>query len=183
MRVQARLEEAQTHITGLEEQNQELQQTNTTLTEDIAHLRKQNEEQASEVANLRSRANLSQKHWIEERDELIAREAAAREEFDNANQAMQDWEALALNERSLHDSLKERMAELEEQVNSLSEAYQKATSERDTNSQAVDGLHKALQEVQNGMITKTDFVPSSLTKLVQHVKLSVDNWLKTIRPS
>lgn len=145
----ARLEEAQTHILGLEEQNQELQQSNTTLTEELAGMRKQNEEQASEIANLRNRASLSQKHWIEERDELIAREAAAREEFENANQAMQDWEALALNERSLHDSLKERMAELEDQVNSLSEAHQKATSERDTNSEAVDGLHKALQEVQN----------------------------------
>lgn len=149
----------------MEEQNQELQQHNTTLTEELAHLRKQNEEQASEIANLRSRASLSQKHWIDERDELIAREAAAREEFDNANQAMQDWEALALNERSLHDSLKERMAELEEQVNSLSEAYQKATSERDTNSQAVDGLQRALQEVQNGMVTYNPFYNLSLTNL------------------
>lgn len=162
----ARLEEAQTHISGLEEQNQELQQSNTTLTEELAHLRKQNEEQASEIANLRSRASLSQKHWIDERDELIAREAAAREEFDNANQAMQDWEALALNERSLHDSLKEKMAELEEQVNSLSEAYQKATSERDTNSQAVDGLQRALQEVQNARkVERRQLVENHQTEL------------------
>ncbi|KAH7125746.1 hypothetical protein B0J11DRAFT_313389 [Dendryphion nanum] len=145
----ARLEEAQTHISGLEEQNQELQQSNTALSEELTQLRKQNEDQASEITNLRDRANVSQQNWIQERDDLISREAAAREDFENARQAMQDWEALALNERSLHDNLKERMSELAEQVETLREAHQKATSERDTNSQTVDGLHKALQEVQN----------------------------------
>ena len=170
-------------MADLQDQNTELEEKNSSLSEELAKLRQENETQASEISNLRSRSNLSQQNWVKERDELISREAYAREEFENAKQAMQDWEALALNERSLHDSLKERMAELEEQVNSLSEAYQKATSERDTNSQAVDGLHKALQEVQNGMITKNNLLHSLLTRFIQHVKLSADNWLKTTRVS
>lgn len=98
---------------------------------------------------MRSRATLSQQNWIKERDELISREAYAREEFDNAKQAMQDWEVLAMNERSLRESLAEKDAELREQLDSLRDEYEKAARDRDTNSQAVEGLQKALQEVQN----------------------------------
>ncbi|KAF2018066.1 hypothetical protein BU24DRAFT_389731 [Aaosphaeria arxii CBS 175.79] len=145
----ARLEEASATISELEEQNKDLLDNNNSLAEQIAKLREEAESQASEVSILRDRSNLSQQNWVKERDELISKEAAAREDFENAKQAMQDWEALALNERSLHDNLKERMAELGEQLDSLREAHDKAVGERDINSQAVDGLQKALQEIQN----------------------------------
>lgn len=124
-------------------------------------MRQEHDAQAQEVSNLRGRANLSQQNWIKERDELVAREAYAREEFENAKQAMQDWEALALNERSLHDNLKEKMAELEDRVESIREAHQKAAAERDQNSEAVDGLQKALQRLQNGKIS-IHFAPEQL---------------------
>jgi hypothetical protein len=97
---------------------------------------------------LRSRTNLSQQNWIKERDELISREAYAKEEFENAKQAMQDWEVLAMNERSLRENLTEKDAELREQLDSVKEELERATRDRDTNSQAVEGLQKALQEVQ-----------------------------------
>jgi hypothetical protein len=86
---------------------------------------------------------------VKERDELISREAYAREEFENAKQAMQDWEVLAMNERSLRESLSEKEAELKEQLESLKDEYERATRDRDQNNQAVEGLQKALQEVQN----------------------------------
>lgn len=63
---------------------------------------------------------------------------------------MQDWEVLAMNERSLRENIAEREAELKDQLESQKEAYAKAASERDTNGEAVDGLQKALQEMQNG---------------------------------
>ena len=112
-------------------------------------MRKDSEAQAAEAATLRSRSNLSQQNWIKERDELISREAFAREEFENAKQAMQDWEVLAMNERSIRENLAEKEAELKEQIESLREAYEKAARDRDTNNEAVEGLQKALQEVQN----------------------------------
>ncbi|KAF2184480.1 hypothetical protein K469DRAFT_186023 [Zopfia rhizophila CBS 207.26] len=149
-----KLEEAQTQISDLEDQNRELQENSNTLTEEISKLRHENETQASEIANLRGRANISQQNWIKERDELISREAYAREEFENAKQAMQDWEILAMDERSLHENLRERFTQLEEQLAAQKEAYEKAASERDTNSQAVDGLQRALQEVQNARKTE-----------------------------
>lgn len=160
---QARLEEASAHISDLEEQNRELQDNNNKLSEELAKIREENEAQATEIASLRERASLSQQNFVKERDELISREAYAREEFENAKQAMQDWEALALNERSLHDNLKEKMGEIEDQLDSLKDAHRKAVSERDQNSEAVDGLQKALQRLQNGKFhlilckTKTDY--------------------------
>lgn len=147
---QARLEEAHSQIAQLEDQNRELQENNTSLTEELAKLREEQEQHVSEIANLRKQASLSQQNWIAERDDLIAREAYAKEEFENARAAMNDWEALALNERSLHHNLKEKMAEIEEEIETLREAHARAVNERDQNSEAVDGLQKALQRLQAG---------------------------------
>ncbi|KAF2833774.1 hypothetical protein CC86DRAFT_14847 [Ophiobolus disseminans] len=151
----ARIEEFQTQVSDLEEQVRELQENNKTLKEELAKLREENETQAGEVNSLRSRSTLSQQNWIKERDELISREAYAREEFENAKQAMQDWEVLAMNERSLRENLTEKDAELREQLETLREEYEKAAQDRDTNSQSVDGLQKALQEVQTCGLTYT----------------------------
>jgi len=144
------LEQARSQIEDLEEQNRGLQETNETLVADISRLRKESESQASEIANLRSRANLSQQNWIKERDELIQREAFAREEFENAKQEMQDWEVLAMDERSLRETLNDRVTELEEQLSAQREAYEKAASERDSQNLTVDGLQRALQDIQDG---------------------------------
>ncbi|KAI8934155.1 hypothetical protein NX059_008908 [Plenodomus lindquistii] len=145
----ARIEEFQQQLADLEEQNRELQENNNTLTEELAKLRQEKEAQSSEIETLRSRSTLSQQNWIKERDELISREAYAREEFDNARQAMQDWEVLAMNERSLRENLAEKDAELREQLETMREEYERAARDRDTNNQAVEGLQKALQEVQS----------------------------------
>jgi len=147
--VQARIEEFQSQIADLEEQTRELQENNNSLTEELAKLRQEKEVQASEIETLRSRSTLSQQNWIKERDELISREAYAREEFENAKQAMQDWEVLAMNERSLRENMAEKDAELRDQLESMREEYERAARDRDTNNQAVEGLQKALQEVQN----------------------------------
>lgn len=146
------MEQARSQIEDLEEQNHGLQETNEALAVDISRLRKESESQASEIANLRSRANLSQQNWIKERDELIQREAFAREEFENAKQAMQDWEVVAMNERSLRETLGDRVTELEEQLSAQREAYEKAASERDSQSLTVDGLQRALQDIQDGKL-------------------------------
>ena len=145
---QARIEEYQAQVAELEDSNRELQDNSNSLNDELEKLRQENEAQASEIANLRSRTNLSQQNWIKERDELVSREAYAREEFENAKQAMQDWEVLAMNERSLRENLTEKDAELREQLDSVKEELERAARDRDTNSQAVEGLQKALQEVQ-----------------------------------
>ena len=96
--------------------------------------------------------NLSQQNWNKEREDLIQREAYAREEFETAKQAMSDWEVLAMEERSIRENLGDKVTDLEEQVSSNREAYEKAASERDGQSLTVDGLQRALQEIQDGKL-------------------------------
>ena len=110
------------------------------------------EQRLKELSSLRNRTTLSQQNWTREREDLVQKEAFAREEFEVAKQAMQDWEVLAMEERSIRETLAERVADLEEQVTSHREAHEKAASERDSQALTVDGLQRALQEIQDGSL-------------------------------
>lgn len=116
----------------------------------ISNLTSESENQTQEISRLRGRTNLSQQNWAKERDDLLSREAHAREEFENARQAMQDWEVLAMEERSVREGLGDRVVELEEQLSTQREFFDRASSERDSQSTTVDGLQRALQEVHEG---------------------------------
>jgi chromosome segregation ATPase len=85
---------------------------------------------------------------MKEREDLKEQTAYLREEYETAKQSMHDWEVLALEERSVRKDLSEKVGDLEEQVSSLREAYERAATERDSQSTTVDGLQKALQEIQ-----------------------------------
>lgn len=116
-----------------------------------------------EISELRGRTNLSQQNWVKERDELVSREAFVREEFETAKQAMQDWEVLAMEERAQREHLADRLAEVEEQLLSQKEAYERAASERDAQSQTVDSLQRALRDIQEGGCTAHVEIFSLLT--------------------
>ncbi len=117
---------------------------------EISSLSTAKDELAQEISNLRGRTNVSQQNWAKERDDLLSREAQAKEEFEVAKQAMQDWEVLAMEERSVREGLGERVAELEEQLSNQRDAYDRAATERDSQSVTVDGLQRALQDIQEG---------------------------------
>ncbi len=119
-------------------------------TAELSTMAEETEQRSKELSSLRNRTTLSQQNWTRERDDLVQREAYAKEEFVAARQAMQDWEVLAREERSVRENLAERVAELEEQVTSHREAHDKAASERDSQALTVDGLQRALQEIQDG---------------------------------
>ncbi|OAP60384.1 hypothetical protein AYL99_05386 [Fonsecaea erecta] len=149
------LAQARTRIEELEEQRSELQERYTARSAEVdeltarnADLSQKQAEQSKELSTLRNRLTLSQQNWLKEKEELVESEAYMRDEFENAKQAMHDWEVLAMEERTMRKDLADRNADLEEQLNSLKEAYEKVASERDTHSAAVDGLQKALQEIQ-----------------------------------
>lgn len=143
------LSKARAEIEDLQEESKSARESRDELQATISQLEAQRKEHESEIESLRSRTNVSQSNWVKERDELISREAYAREEFENARQAMQDWEVLAMEERSLRESLGERVAEIEEQLNAQREAYERAASERDTQNLTVDSLQRALQDIQD----------------------------------
>lgn len=147
------LERLRSQVDDLDDQNRQLRDDND-------QLREQSTGQDSEISTLRSRATLSQQNWIKERDELVQREAYAREEFETAKQAMQDWEVLAMEERSLRENLGDRVAELDDQLNSQREILERAVNERDTQTSTVDGLQRALRDIQDGQ----PFPPISWTQ-------------------
>ena len=117
----------------------------------MAAIAEEGEQRSKELSSLRNRTTLSQQNWSKERDDLLQREAYAREEFEAAKQAMQDWEVLAIEERSMRENFADRVADLEDQVSAHREAHEKAASERDCQSLTVDGLQRALQEIQDGL--------------------------------
>lgn len=126
----------------------------------MATLAEEGEQRSKELSGLRNRTNLSQQNWSKEREDLIRREAYAKEEFEAAKQAMQDWEILAMEERSIREGIAERVTDLEEQVSSHREAYDRAASERDSQALTVDGLQRALQEIQESMFRDALLVSS-----------------------
>ncbi|EXJ85890.1 hypothetical protein A1O1_06259 [Capronia coronata CBS 617.96] len=150
------LAQARTQIDELEEQKSELQERYTARSAEVEELTARNQdlatkaaEQSKELSTLRNRLTLAQQNWLKEREELVDQEAYLREEFESAKQAMHDWEVLAMEERTMRRDLADRNVDLEEQVSALKEAYEKAASERDTQTNTVDGLQRALQEIQS----------------------------------
>lgn len=145
------MSQARSRIEELEEQCGELREQNEARSVELAAMAEEGEQRSKELSSLRNRTTLSQQNWSKERNDLIQREAFAREEFEAAKQAMQDWEVLAMEERSIRESIAERVADLEEQVANYREAHERAASERDTQLLTVEGLQRTLQEIQDGM--------------------------------
>jgi hypothetical protein len=55
-----------------------------------------------------------------------------------------------MEERSIRENLGEKVIDLEEQLASVKDSFEKASAERDSQSATVDGLQRALQEIQAG---------------------------------
>lgn len=145
------LSQARSRIDDLEGQNGNLRELNEARAAELATLAEYGEQRSKELSSLRNRTTLSQQNWTKEREDLMQRETYAKEEFEAAKQAMQDWEVLAMEERSIRESIAERVADLEEQVAHHREAHERTATERDSQSSTIGGLQRALQELQDGM--------------------------------
>lgn len=160
------LAEAKEQIEELEAQNEGLKASTQTLEKELSQLREESEETSRELSSLRNRHNLSHQNWLSEREDLIQQNKHLKEEAEAAKEAMGDWEVLAMEERSIREGLADRVAELEEQLSSLRESYERASLERDSQSQAVVGLQRALQEIQEARkVELRDMVETSQTQL------------------
>ncbi|KAL8704085.1 MAG: hypothetical protein Q9201_002746 [Fulgogasparrea decipioides] len=160
------LAQARSRIEELEERCDSLRGQNEARTAELSAMAEEGEQRSKELSGLRNRTTLSQQNWAKEREDLVQREAMAREEFEAAKQAMQDWEILAIEERSVRESTAERVSDLEEQLSSLRDAYERAASERDSQSQTVEGLQRALQDIQDARRKELrDLVENSQTQV------------------
>ncbi|KAK5116725.1 hypothetical protein LTR62_007399 [Meristemomyces frigidus] len=143
------LEQARGRIEELEVSNAAVSEENERMQTTIAEHGSKIHEQNSEIEALRSRTNLSTSNWAKERDDMVSREAYVREEYEVAKQAMQDWEILATEERSRREALEERVGDLEEQMSGSREAYERVKGEAETQGSTVDGLQRALRDLQD----------------------------------
>ncbi|KAK3952179.1 hypothetical protein QBC32DRAFT_213180 [Pseudoneurospora amorphoporcata] len=143
-----RLKRDRARVEELETANEELQQAAQTQEEEAARLREQLAEQAREIDGLRSRTNLSQQNWGKEREDLESEVEHLRSELKKTSAAMGEWEVIAMEERSMREGLEAKATDLEEQLANVREAYERVAEERNTQSQAIDGLQRALQEIQ-----------------------------------
>jgi chromosome segregation ATPase len=157
------LAQARSRIEELEEQNSTLKTELDSKASEIAELQKDMEQRSTELSSLRNRSNLSQQNWLKEKEELLEHEAYLRAEFEEAKQAMHNWEILAMEERSIREGLGQKVVDMEEQLSTLREEYEKATAECDSQSVTVDGLQRALQEIQIGRYPRSLFQISKLT--------------------
>lgn len=143
---------ARSQIEELEEHNSNLRTELESKNSELAEIANENEERSKEISTLRDRTNLSQQNWLKEKDEFLEQESYLQSEFEQAKEAMHNWEVLAMEERSIRESLGEKVVDLEEQLDGLKDAYEKAAFERDSQLSTVDGLQRALQEIQNGIV-------------------------------
>lgn len=145
---QAELAQARSTIEDLEDENATLKSQLETKTSEFAELSSESEQKTKEISTLRDRTNLSQQNWLKEKDELMDQEAYLQSEFEQAKEAMHNWEVLAMEERSIRENLGDKVTDLEEQLANTREAYEKASLDRDSQQSTVDGLQRALQEIQ-----------------------------------
>lgn len=114
------------------------------------------ERRLQELSTIRDRTNLSRQNWLKEKQELLEQESYLQSEFEQAKEAMHNWEILAMEERSIRENLGEKVIDLEEQIGGLREIYEKTAAERDTQLATIEGLQRALQEIQTGKLPWID---------------------------
>jgi chromosome segregation ATPase len=173
-RDKAELEEAKERIEELEAQNEELRNTAVSSGEDVSKLKEDLQDATRELNTLRSRNNLSAQNWNKEKEELVRQVQHLKEEMETTANAMGEWEVIAMEERSIKESLVDKVSELEEQVVALREGYEGANSERDSQATLIDNLQNALREIQEArkrelreMVETTEEQVQGLKKLVQ----------------
>ncbi|KAF7537269.1 hypothetical protein G7Z17_g12883 [Cylindrodendrum hubeiense] len=173
-RDKAELEEAKERVEELEAQNDELQNAAMSSGDDVNKLKDDLQDATRELNTLRSRNNLSAQNWHKEKEELLRTVQHLKEEMETTANAMGEWEVIAMEERSIKETLSDKVSELEEQVLALRQGYDSATSERDSQNTLIDNLQNALREIQDArkkelreMVETTEEQVQGLKKLVQ----------------
>jgi chromosome segregation ATPase len=168
------LAEAKEQIEDLEAQNESSQKRIESLEAELKRFEAESDDSSKELSSLRNRHNLSQQNWINEREDLNFQVRQLRDEAEAAKEAMGDWEVVAMEERSKWEALTEKMKDLEEHFSSQQDALEEAVRERDSHSQSLEGLQRALREVQDArkrelrdMVESYEEQVGSLKKLVQ----------------
>ncbi|KAL8366008.1 hypothetical protein RB595_004677 [Gaeumannomyces hyphopodioides] len=142
------LAEAKDRVEELESQSDALTRRAEEAEAEAERLREEVQDQGRELASLRSRSNLSQQNWLKEKDDMARQLASYKAELDRTSSAMGEWEVIAMEQKSVRDSLGDKAAELEAECDSLREERDRAAEERDSQARVIDQLQRALAELQ-----------------------------------
>ncbi|ATY64393.1 Golgi matrix [Cordyceps militaris] len=174
-RDKAELDEAKERIEDLETQNEQLENSASSSGKDHQKLLQELQDANRELTTLRSRSNLSTQNWNKEREDLTRAVQRLKEEMGTTANAMGEWEVIAMEERSVKESLSDKIAELEEQIASLRQGYESAANERDSQSTLIDNLQNALREIQDARKRELrDMVESTEAQLQAQKKLAAE---------
>ncbi|KAI1070481.1 hypothetical protein NW752_007846 [Fusarium irregulare] len=173
-RDKADLEESKERIEELEAENEELRNSAASSGGDVAKLKEELQDATRELNTLRSRNNLSAQNWSKEKEELLRHVQHLKSEMETTANAMGEWEVIAMEERSIKESLVDKVSELEEQVTMLRQNYESATADRDSQATLIENLQNALREIQDArkkelrdMVETTEAQIQGLKKQVQ----------------
>lgn len=173
-RDKADLEESKERIEELEAENEELRNNAVSSGGDVAKLKEELQDATRELNTLRSRNNLSAQNWNKEKEELLRHVQHLKSEMETTANAMGEWEVIAMEERSIKESLVDKVSELEEQVTLLRQNYESATADRDSQATLIENLQNALREIQDArkkelrdMVETTEAQIQGLKKQVQ----------------
>ncbi|RGP61258.1 rud3-suppressor of uso1-1 transport defect [Fusarium sporotrichioides] len=173
-RDKAELEESKERIEELEAENEELRNNAVSSGDDVAKLKEELQDATRELNTLRSRNNLSAQNWSKEKEELLRHVQHLKSEMETTANAMGEWEVIAMEERSIKESLVDKVSELEEQVTFLRQNYESATTDRDSQATLIENLQNALREIQDArkkelrdMVETTEAQIQGLKKQVQ----------------
>lgn len=147
---QEELDRTRNMVEQLEEENKSLNQTIAELQVELVNANQEGDNASHELSTLRNRTTLSHENWLKERNDISNAEKCARGDYEAARQAMQEWEVIATEERAVRESTGDRVIELEEQLANKQAMYDNVLAERDRESNTVNGLRRALQDIQNG---------------------------------
>lgn len=129
--------------------------------EKISTLTRQNELHEREISELRNRATLAQQNWLQEREDLQEQTRYLQNEFEEAKQAMHNWEILATEERTIRENLNEKVLDVEEQLQAVRADYERAAAECDSQALTIERLQKGIDEIQTG----------TMMSLVEHIRI------------
>ncbi|KFA61223.1 hypothetical protein S40285_06456 [Stachybotrys chlorohalonatus IBT 40285] len=165
------LEDAKDRIQELEGQNEELQAAATSAGKEAAKAKEELHDATRELTTLRSRNNLSAQNWQKEKEELTRLVQHLKEEMNTTSHAMGEWEVIAMEERSVKETLADKVSDLEEQISALRQGYESAIAERDSQTTLVDNLQNALREIQDARKKELrEMVETTEAQLGAHAK-------------
>lgn len=129
-----------------------MKEANDQLTDELAALTSGEALRSKQLSDLQSHNTVSQQSWARERGVLEAEGQGLRRQLQAATQSIQDWEIVALEERAARAGLTDKVAELEDRLAGARITNEALASERHDQSQTVDGLQRALRDIQEGTV-------------------------------